>query len=130
MPVTRKRKNKTRRSSEADMISDLENMDVMIGSNHYESEDSEIGNSVRRPENPTTDALVDYNSNTYSTSRENEHGGSVGNGQGSGETDSSSELNRLSGELKQRRAQKINRLTNSVSMQKQGAMNEAMNEQV
>ena len=36
VPVTREQKNKARMSKEADIISDLENMDVMIGSGHYE----------------------------------------------------------------------------------------------
>ena len=36
MRVTRKQKNKARSSREADMISDLKNMDVMIRSSHYE----------------------------------------------------------------------------------------------
>ena len=58
-------KSKARRSREADMISDLENIDVMIGSGHSEKEDSEIGNSVRRPESPTNAALIVYTS--YST---------------------------------------------------------------
>ena len=45
------------------MISDLENMDVMIGNSHFEREDSEFGNSVERPESP--DISVDHNSNTH-----------------------------------------------------------------
>ena len=39
------------------MISDLEKMEVMIGSSRF---DTEIGNSVRRPESPSFDALVDH----------------------------------------------------------------------
>ena len=41
----------------------------MIGS-HYEREDIEYGNSVRRLESPSNDALVDHNSNTHSNSGE------------------------------------------------------------
>ena len=32
-------------------------MDKMLGSNHIEREDSELGNSARRPELPSYDAL-------------------------------------------------------------------------
>ena len=63
MPVTREQMNKDRRSRVADMISDLENKDVMIWSGHFEIEISEFGNSVRRPESPSYEALTDHNSN-------------------------------------------------------------------
>ena len=56
MPTTRKQKNYARRSRKAEMLSDEENMDVMLGSNHYEREGSEFGNSIRRPESPSSDA--------------------------------------------------------------------------
>ena len=36
MPTTRKQQSKARRSVEADMLSDLENRDVMLGSSHIE----------------------------------------------------------------------------------------------
>ena len=44
MPTTRKQKTTARRSREADMLSDLENMDVMPGNDHVEREDIEFGN--------------------------------------------------------------------------------------
>ena len=99
------------------MLSDLENMDMILGSNHYESEDSKFGNSTRRPESPRYDALLDHNSNFHFNSRENEIRCFAENGQISGEDDSGSELNRLSGELSQRITQKTNGLMNSVNLQ-------------
>ena len=42
MSSTRSKKAKARRSGEADMISDLENMDVMIGSGVYNQSEREI----------------------------------------------------------------------------------------
>ena len=48
------------------MMSDLASMDIMIGSGHYDREDSEIGNSVKRPESPSYDVLIDHNSNCHS----------------------------------------------------------------
>ena len=41
----------------------------MIGSSHYEREDSEFGNSVRRPESPRYDPHIDHNFNAHSNSR-------------------------------------------------------------
>ena len=51
MPTTRKQKSKGRKSREAiEMLSDLESMDILLGSNHFVREDNEFGNSVRRSE--------------------------------------------------------------------------------
>ena len=52
MPTTRKQKSKARNSREADMLSDIQNIDIMLGSNHLAIEESEFTNSVRRPESP------------------------------------------------------------------------------
>ena len=43
MPVTWNKVSKAQKSKEADMISDSENLDVMVVSNHFESENSEFG---------------------------------------------------------------------------------------
>ena len=51
MPTTRKQKNKARKTKEADMLTDLENMDITLGSNHFEREDSEF---EIRPDGPKT----------------------------------------------------------------------------
>ena len=52
MPTTGKQTSKTGKLREADMLSDIENLDIMLGSNHQEREESELSNSVRRPESP------------------------------------------------------------------------------
>ena len=52
MPTTRKHKSKAKKSREADMLLDIENMDIMLGSNHFEREENELGNTVRKPESP------------------------------------------------------------------------------
>ena len=51
-------------------ISDLENMDVMIWSVHYEGGDSEFGNSVKRLESLGYHALIEHNSSSSSNSIE------------------------------------------------------------
>ena len=86
---SKKVKSKIGRSKEADMISDLETFGVMIGSCHYEKADSEFGNSVRRPESRSYDALIDHNSNSHSKTRESKTKGFAGNRQLSGEINSS-----------------------------------------
>ena len=99
------------------MLSDLENMDIMLGSNHFRREASEFGNSARRPESLSYDALVDHNTNSHSNVGENEIRRFAGNDHDSREVDSSSEINRLSGVLNQRITQRMNDLMNSVSSQ-------------
>ena len=69
MPTTRKQKNKARKSREADMLSDIENPDIWLGSNRLEREEREFSNSVRRPESPSYNALVNHDVNSHSNSR-------------------------------------------------------------
>ena len=72
----------------------------MLSSNHFERQESELSNSVRRPEIRSYNALSNnYDLNDHSNSRENEIRGVTGNGQNSREVDSNSEIKRLSGEL-------------------------------
>ena len=81
------------------MLSDLENIDIMLGSNLLESEDNEFGNSTRRLERPSYDTLVDHNTSSHYNSGENKIRRFPGKDQNSGEIDSGSETNRLSREL-------------------------------
>ena len=53
----------------------------MLGSNHLDREESEISNSVRRPENPSYNALVNVDVNSHSNSREDEIRDYAGNSQ-------------------------------------------------
>ena len=112
------------------MLSDLENMDIMLGSNHFEREVSEFENSASRHESPTYDALLDHNTNWHSYSGANEIRRFAGNCQNSGKIDFSSEMNRLSGELNQKITQEIKCLMDTVSFQIQRTICEAIKEQV
>ena len=81
-------------------------------------------------ESPSYNTLVNNESSSHSTSRENEIRDFAGNGNNSGEIGYSSEFNELSGELNQRITQEMNDLMSSVSSQIQRAISEATNEQV
>ena len=104
-------------------------MDMMLGSNHFEKEESELSN-CSRSESSSYNALTNHDSNCHSYSRENEIRGFVGNCQNSREADSNSESNRLSGALNQRITQEMNDLLSSLSSQIQRSISEAINEQV
>ena len=67
MPTTKKKqKSKARKSTEAYLLSDIENMDIMRISNHVGREKSELINSVRRPESPTYKAFSNHDSTSHS----------------------------------------------------------------
>ena len=44
MPTTREQKSKVRNSREADMLSDIENMDKLLGTKYLVSEENELSN--------------------------------------------------------------------------------------
>ena len=130
MPTTGKQKSKARKSKESDIISDIKNLGILLGSNRLEREESEFSNSIGRPESPSYNALVNHDVNSHSNSREDKIKDYAGNGQNSREVDSSSELNTLSGELNQRIIHHKNDSMSSVSSQIQRNINEAKNEKV
>ena len=61
MPTTRKQK-KARKSRGLEILSDIENLDIMLGENHFngtEGDDSLNGTSIRRQESITSNNLED-----------------------------------------------------------------------
>ena len=112
------------------MLSDIENLDVMLGGNHLERDVSEISNYGRRPESPSLDTLLNQNSNSHSNSHETEIRTYAQNGQSSREADSGSEFNKLSGELIQIITREMSDFMSTVSSQIQRAINEAFSGQI
>ena len=84
------------------MLSDIENLDIMLWGNNLEREreESESGNFGRKPDSPCYNTAVNQNTNSHYNSREVEMRTCALNGQSLRKTDSSNEFNRLSGELK------------------------------
>ena len=58
MPTTKKQK-KAKKSRELDLLSDIGNMDIKLGGNHFERDESEFSNSVRRSESPSYETLLE-----------------------------------------------------------------------
>ena len=56
MPTSRKQK-KARKSRRAEILSDIESLDIMLGDNHLEREGNEFSDSLRRPDSPNVNAL-------------------------------------------------------------------------
>ena len=72
IPTTKKQQNRATRSRDAYIISNRENMDVLISRDRYEREDRGFGDSTRRPESLNCESLMNLNLNRNPNSRENE----------------------------------------------------------
>ena len=132
MPTTRKQK-KARKSRGLEILSDIENLDVMLGGNCYnatERERSLDSNSVRRRESVTSNNLDNEGESLFSNVRNDEPRTSADLGRNSAEANSLAEINRLSSELNSRISREMDEMMNNVGTQIQRAINEAINNQV
>ena len=132
MPTTRKQK-KARKSRELEILSDIENLDIMLGENHFndtERDRSLDGTSIRRQESITSNNLESEVMNSHSDHRNLGVGTSANYGQNSASIDSQAEINKLSSELNSRISREMDEVMNSVSSQIQRAINDAINNQV
>ena len=129
MPTTREQK-KARKSREQDMLSDDENLDIMLGGNSLDREESISTNLGRRPESPCYGKLLNQNGQSHSNSREAETSSYARNGHSAREVDSSSQYNRLLGESNQMSSQEMRDFMSTVISQIQKAINEAINDQI
>ena len=132
MPTTRKHK-KARKSRGLDMLSDIENLDVMLGENHFddsEREESLDSNLARWPERSTSDNFGNRDENMYLNHRGICSGINNDYGQHLVDTNSHAEINRLSSELNSRISREIDEMMISVSVQIPRAINDAISNQV
>ena len=132
MPTTRKQK-KARKSRGLEMLSDIENLDIMLGENHFstrEREGSLNSNLPRRSrsfasnESENEDGNMGRNRRNINsrTNTERDRNSVTGN--------SSAEINRLSSELNSRISREMDEMMNSVSVQIQRAISDAISTQV
>ena len=115
------------------MLSDIENLDIMLGGNHYnrnERSDSLNSNQARRPGSPFGDELENEDENRLSNSENNGPSPNAELGQNSARGSSNAEINRLSSELNSRISREMDEMMNSVSVQIQRAISEAISNQV
>ena len=132
MPTTRKQK-KARKSRGLEIHSDIENLDIMLGENHFNDtgRDASLdGTSFRRHESITSNNLENEEMNLHSDHRNLGVGSSAGYDQNSASTDSQAEINKLSSELNSRISREMDEMMNSVSSQIQRAISDAIHNQV
>ena len=132
MPTTRKQK-KARKSRGLEMLSDIENLDIMLGENHFdrnERNESVNSNQAGRPESLFGDEFGDENENGFPNPGNNGPCPNTELGHNSIRECSSVEINRLSSELNSRISREMDEMMNSVSFQIQRALNEAISSQI
>ena len=132
MPTTRKQK-KTRKSRGLEILSDIENLDIMLGENHFngtERDESLEGTSIRRQESVTSNNLESEGLDPYAEYGNHRFRTSAIHDQNSASVDSQAEINKLSSELNSRISREMDEMMNSVSSQIQRAINDAINNQV
>ena len=132
MPTTRKQK-KARKSRGLEMLSYIENLDIMLVENHFTSREREGSLNSNLPGRPRSFAsnesenedgnMGEIERNISSrTNTERDRNSITGN--------SSAEINRLSSELNSRNSRKMDEMMNSVSVQIQRAISDAISTQV
>ena len=132
MPTTRKEK-KARKSRGLEMLSDIENLDIMLGENHcsrVERDGSLDSTSVRRQKSVMSNNFDVAEENLFSDHRNSNVRSSADYGQNSADMNSQVEINRLSSELNSRISREMDEMMSNVSSQIQRAINEAINTQV
>ena len=93
-PTTRKQK-KARESRGLEMLSDIENLDIMLGKRHSEREESVNSNSARRPESANSNMFENNEEILYLNHREMGLGNDADLGPNSTSVNSNAEINRL-----------------------------------
>ena len=132
MPTTRKQK-KARKSRGLEMLSDIENLDIMLGENHFNTEGRE----------GSLNSTLPRRSRSFASNESENEDGNIGRNQRNANCrtntecdrnsvtgNSSAEINRLSSELNSRISREMDEMMNSVSAQIQRAMSDAIITQV
>ena len=112
------------------MFPDIEDLDTMLGCHHLERVRSEFSDPIRGHNSPKYNAQEDDEGDSYPISRENKSSNNANYSHNSAGSDSSAEFNRLSGELTVRISREMDEVMNSVSVQIQRAINDAISNQV
>ena len=132
MPTTRKQK-KARKYKGIEMLSDIENLDIMLGENHFnrsERDESLNSNCARRPESTIEDGFENNDENRQLDSRDADPGTNANYGQNSSEGYSSVEINKLSSELNSRLSRELDEMMSNVNTQIQRAISDAISCQI
>ena len=116
-----------------EMLSDIENIDIMLGENHFtarEREGSLNSNLPRRSRSFASNESENENGNVARNQRNDHSRTNTEYDQNSVTANSSAEINRLSSELNSRISREMDKMMKSVSVQIQRAISDAISTQV
>ena len=131
MPTTRKQK-KARKSRGLEMLSDIENLDIMLGENHFNTRNREgslDSNLPRRSRSFVSNESENEDGNIGENQRKINSRTNIECDHNSVTVNSSAEINRLSSELNSRISREMDEMMNSVSVQIQRAISDAISTQ-
>ena len=132
MPTTRIQK-KARKSRGLEMLSDIENLDIMLGENHFntrEREGSLNSNLPRRSRSFASNESENEDDNIARNQRNINSRTNTECDRNSVTSNSSAEINRLTSEINSRILQELGEMMNSVSVHIQRAISDAISTQV
>ena len=132
MPTTRKQK-KVRKSRGLEMLSDIENLDIMLGENHFDAREREGSLNSNLPRRSRSFASNESENEDENMGRNQRITNSRANAEfdcNSATGNSSAEINRLSSELNSRIPREMDEMMNSVNVQIQRAISDAISTQV
>ena len=132
MPITGKQK-RARKSRGIEMLSDIENLDIMLGENHFsrnERAESISSNRAEMPENTFGNESENDDENRYSEMRNVGPSTNANSDRNSTGGNSSAEINRLSSELNSRLSRELDEMMSSVNTQIQRAISDAISSQI
>ena len=115
------------------MLSDIENLDIMLGENHFNSREREGSLNSNLPRRPRSLASIESENeagNIGETQRNINSRTNTECDRNSVTGNSSAEINRLSSELNSRISREMDEMMNSVSNQIQRAISDAISTQV
>ena len=127
MPSTRSKKAKARRSTEADIMSDIENMDDMLGSGEYNQIEKDIDQMTGFSKMLNGDDNEEGYSMRGNASLDNEIRKMPEN---RNDPSLARDLDMLSGERNLRISQEINSLLNGMNSQRENAISSTISERI
>ena len=116
------------------MLSDIENLDIVLGENHYsrnERDESVSSNQASRQRSVSGDEFENNGENDHLETGSFDPGTSANHGQNStGGNSRSAEINRLSSEMNSRLSRELDDMMSSVNTQIQRAISDAISGQI
>ena len=115
------------------MFSDIENLDIMLGGNHFNARERDEClncNLATRPESAISNDLENDHENAHVNPRVIDSGNCAESDQNSATANSGAEINRLSSELNSRLSRELDETMGSVNTQIQRAISNAISNQI